>query len=53
MRTPLLLSAVGFSLLFFALHLKAMQTEILRRRVKAMRMAEVERGDRLFSQGGE
>jgi heme exporter protein C len=53
MRTPLLLAAVGFSLLFFALHLKAMQTEILRRRVKAMRMAEVERGDRLFSQGGE
>jgi heme exporter protein C len=53
MRTPLLLSAIGFSLLFFALHLKSMQTEILRRRVKAMRMVEVERGDRLFSQGVE
>lgn len=43
MRTPLLLSALGFSLLFFALHMKAMQNEILRRRVKALRLAEVER----------
>lgn len=43
MRTPLLISAAGFSLLFFALHMKAMRNEILRRRVKAMRMAEVER----------
>jgi heme exporter protein C len=47
MRTPLLLSAVGFTLLFIALHLKAMQTEILRRRVKALRVAEIERGERL------
>ena len=53
MRTPLLLSAVGFTLLFLALHLKAMQTEIVRRRVKAMRMAEVERDERLFSAGAE
>jgi heme exporter protein C len=53
MRTPLWLSAVGFTLLFAALHLKAMQTEILRRRVKALRIAEVERGDRLASAGAE
>jgi heme exporter protein C len=43
MRTPLLISAVGFSLLFVALHLKAMRNEILRRRVKALQLAEVER----------
>jgi heme exporter protein C len=53
MRTPLLLSAVGFTLLFIALHLKGMQNEILRRRVKAMRMAQVERDERLFSAGAE
>jgi heme exporter protein C len=53
MRTPLLLSAIGFTLLFFALHLKGMQNEILRRRVKALRVAEVERGDRTFSAGAE
>jgi heme exporter protein C len=53
MRTPLLLSALGFTLLFIALHLKAMQNEILRRRVKALRVAEVERGERLFSAGAE
>ena len=34
--TPLLLSALGFTLLFFALHLTAMRTEILRRRVEAL-----------------
>ncbi|KQT52056.1 heme transporter HemC [Aureimonas sp. Leaf454] len=33
---PLLISAIGFSLLFFALHLTAMRTEILRRRVAAL-----------------
>jgi heme exporter protein C len=33
---PLLVSAVGFTLLFFALHLTAMRTEILRRRVRAL-----------------
>ncbi len=43
MRTPLLISALGFTLLFFALHMKGMQNEILRRRVKALTMAEVER----------
>jgi len=53
MRTPLLISAVGFTLLFIALHLKAMQTEIVRRRVKAMRMAQVERDEQRFSAGAE
>lgn len=53
MRTPLLISAAGFALLFVALHLKGMQNEILRRRVKALRQAEVERGDRLASAGAE
>ncbi len=33
---PLLLSALGFSLLFFALHLTAMRTEIRRRRIGAL-----------------
>lgn len=43
MRTPLLISALGFTLLFFAMHMKGMQNEILRRRVKALTLAEVER----------
>lgn len=42
-RVPLLVMAAGFTLLFFALHMKAMRNEILRRRVKALRIAEVER----------
>jgi heme exporter protein C len=41
--TPLLVMALGFTVLFAALHLKAMRNEILRRRVKALQMAEVER----------
>ena len=46
---PLLISGIGFSLLFFALHMKGMRNEILRRRVKARQMIEVEtaaRGER-------
>lgn len=43
---PLLVNAVGFSLLFFALHMKGMRNEIMRRRVKALRLAEVERAQR-------
>lgn len=43
---PLLISAVGFSMLFIALHLKGMRNEVLRRRVKALTMAEVERAAR-------
>lgn len=53
MRTPLLISAAGFTLLFIALHLKGMQNEILRRRVKTRRLADVERGERLFSAPSE
>jgi heme exporter protein C len=40
---PLLYSAVGFSLLFFALHAKGMRNEILRRRLRSLTMAEVDR----------
>ncbi len=40
---PLLWSAAGFSVLFFAMHMQAMRNEITRRRVKAMQIAEVER----------
>ncbi len=43
---PLLISAVGFTILFLVLHLKGMRNEILRRRVKALTMAEVERAAR-------
>ncbi len=53
MRTPLLISAIGFTLLFFALHLKGMQNEILRRRVKTMRLQQVERDERAFSAEAE
>ena len=40
---PLLVMAAGFTVLFAAMHLKAMRNEILRRRAKALTMAEVER----------
>jgi heme exporter protein C len=40
---PLLVSAIGFTLLFIAMHLTAMRNEIMRRRVKALTLAEVER----------
>jgi heme exporter protein C len=40
---PLLISAVGFSLLFLAMHLKGMRNEILRRRLKSLTRAEVQR----------
>jgi heme exporter protein C len=48
---PLLISAIGFSLLFFALHMKGMRNEIIRRRVKARQLKEVDRAAR--SQGAE
>ncbi len=41
--TPLLISALGFTLVFVSMHLKAMRNEVLRRRLKSMRMAQVER----------
>lgn len=45
MRTPLLISALGFTILFLAMHLKGMRNEILRRRVKSLTMAAVERAN--------
>lgn len=41
--TPLLVMAAAFTCLFFVLHLKAMTTEILRRRVEALRVTQVAR----------
>ena len=43
---PLLVMAVGFTVLFFALHLTAMRTEILRRRVTAMRRIAARNAER-------
>ena len=40
---PLLINALGFTFLFFAMHIKAMRNEVLRRRVKALTMAEIAR----------
>lgn len=48
---PLLVMAAGLLLLFVALHLKAMRNEILRRRVKALRLQEVEASGGLIAQG--
>ena len=45
MLWPLLTCALGFSLLFFTLHLMAMRTEIWRRRVVAMRRVSARRAD--------
>ncbi|RFC65320.1 heme ABC transporter permease [Fulvimarina endophytica] len=44
--TPLLLSAAGFTLLFFALHLTAIRTEILRRRVEALSKLAARKAER-------
>jgi heme exporter protein C len=41
--TPLLVMAAGFSILFIALHMQAMRTEILRRRAVALERAAVRR----------
>ena len=51
MRWPLVIMAMGFTLLFFAMHLKAMRNEIMRRRVKAMRAQVVAGRDRLAASG--
>ncbi len=40
---PLLVMAAGFTVLFVAMHMKAMRNEIMRRRIKSMTMAEIER----------
>jgi heme exporter protein C len=42
---PLMVMAIGFTLLFFTLHIAAMRTEILRRRVAAMRRIEARRAE--------
>ncbi len=49
MLWPLGVMACGFTLLFLALHLKAMQNEILRRRVASLRMSEVDRASRAIA----
>lgn len=43
MLTPLLVMALGFTLMFIAMHFKAMRNEILRRRVRALQLAQVEK----------
>ena len=43
---PLLVMALGFTLLFFTLHLMAMRSELLRRRVAAMRQIAARRAGR-------
>ncbi|MEI5677302.1 MULTISPECIES: heme ABC transporter permease [unclassified Mesorhizobium] len=43
---PLMTMALGFTVLFFTLHLMAMRTEIMRRRVTAMRYIAARRADR-------
>jgi heme exporter protein C len=40
---PLMVSAVGFSVLFLAMHMKGMRNEIMRRRLKSLTRAEVQR----------
>ena len=45
MRIPLLIMAAGFTLLFLAMHMTAMRNEILRQRVKVLRMLEVTRAE--------
>jgi heme exporter protein C len=39
---PLLIMAGAFTLLFFTLHLAAMRNEILRRRVRSMRIIQAQ-----------
>jgi len=43
MRYPLLIMAFGFTVLFVAMHMKAMRNEVLRRRVKALRLTAAAR----------
>ena len=40
-RIPLLINALGFTLVFACLHIKAMRNEVMRRRVKALQLAAV------------
>ena len=50
MLWPLLVTALGFTLLAVALHLVAMRSEIMRRRVRTLTILELERLDRLAAQ---
>jgi len=43
---PLLVMALGFTLLFFTLHIMAMRNEVLRRRVTSMRRVAARKADR-------
>jgi heme exporter protein C len=45
MLWPLAVMALGFTVLFFTLHMMAMRTEILRRRVATMRRLAARRAD--------
>ena len=47
MLWPLMVMALGFTVLFLTLHVMAMRTEIGRRRVMAMRQIEARRADRV------
>jgi len=51
MLWPLMILAIGFTVLALALHLIAMRTEIMRRRVRTLTILETERLDRLAGQG--
>lgn len=44
---PLLICALGFTLMFFTLHLMAMRSEVWRRRVAAMRKVAARRAERM------
>lgn len=46
MLWPLLIMAIGFTLLFFTLHLMSMRTEIWRRRVRSMRQLAAKRAEK-------
>ncbi len=48
---PLLVMAGAFTLLFFVLHLTAMRTEILRRRVQVLRLTQVAAASRMTGAG--
>lgn len=51
MLWPLLILAVGFTLMALGLHLVAMRAEIMRRRVRTLTILEAERLDRLAAEG--
>jgi heme exporter protein C len=51
MLWPLLILAIGFTLLGLSLHLIAMRADIMRRRVRTLTILEAERLDRLAAQG--